>query len=170
MKRLKSFLLFALIALICTCANAQLRTKIVSPISIGSYGVFGTFPNTITGLGSADTLAVSDTVAYIVPITGQNRYLPFLSFGWTKIGSGTATLTATFYEGNSTNNFKQLLSGSANAAYTKSFTLSASSTQFVDFLADSVKVSGRYLKIQYLTSNTASVQGSIVTVCNTAIQ
>lgn len=173
MKSLK-FSIFALLLVLTTLTQAQLRTKVVSPIVPGTYlsnyNVFGNYPNTITGLGTADTLAVSDTIAYVVPIQTNYQYLPFLSFGWTKIGAGTATITASFYQGNSQYNFTPLKAGSANTTYTKTFTLSASGTNFVDFLADSVKVSGRYLKIQYTTSSTASVSGSVVTVLNTAIK
>ena len=150
-------------------SNAQLRTKVVPTVNLGNYTTLGVYPNTITGIGTADTLAVSDTVAYIIPFNGIYRYTPFLSVGWTKIGSGTATVTAQFYQGNSQYNFTPIKAGSANSNYTKTFTLSSSTANFVDFLADSAKVSGRYLKITYTTSSTASVQGSIVTVCNTAM-
>lgn len=169
MKKIFYLLAFSVCLITASQSQAQLRTKVVSTVNLGNYTTLGVYPNTITGIGSADTLAVSDTVAYIIPFNGIYRYTPFLSFGWTKIGAGTATIVATFYQGNSQYNFTAVKAGSANTAYSKSFSLSSSATNFVDFLADSAKISGRYLKIVYTTSSTASVQGSIVTVCNTAM-
>lgn len=167
MKKLLTIIaIFASLA-ISVSANAQLRSKVVPALNGGNSITLGTIGTTISGTGVSDTLAVSDTIAYIVPINSIYRYTPFLSFGWNKIGSGTATVTATFYQGNSPYNFTQCKAGSANNLYSKSFTLSASGTNFVDFLADSVKVSGKYLKIQYMTSGTASVQGSVVSVLST---
>lgn len=170
---LKTISLFAIMAILSTTVSAQLRTKIVLPVNIGNNIILGTLPNTITGTGLADTLGVSDTISYIIPVNGTLRYLPFISIGWTKIGSGTATITASFYQGNTSSNCSSTVkAGSANGVYTKTLTYSATTTtpSYIDFLSDSAKVSGKYLKVQYITSSTASVQGSIITNANTSAQ
>ena len=166
MKKIVPFLLVC-ISLVAV-SSAQLRTTTIAPVFKGNSVALGVNPNTITGVGTADTLGVSDTIAYIIPFQGPYKYIPYVSFGWTKIGSGTATLVASFYQGNTPYNFSPVKAGSSNATYTKTYTLSASGTNFIDFLADSAKVSGRYLKVQFMTSSTASVQGSVNTVVSTA--
>lgn len=172
---LKTISLFAIMAILSTTVNAQLRTVTTGPVNRGNNIIVGSFPNTITGKGTADTLGVSDTIAYVIPVSGSYKYLPFLSIAWTKIGSGTATITAAFYEGNTpTGCTNQIKAGSANSAYTKTLTYSASTgistPTFIDFLSDSAKVSGQYLRVVYTTSSTASVQGSILTNVGTTIQ
>ena len=165
--------LFAIMALSYAPSQAQLRTKTVQAVNKGYNIVLGQVPNVVNAGVLADTLGVSDTIAYVIPVVGPNRYLPFLSIGWAKIGSGTATITAAFYEGNTATNCSNAIKyGSANGTYTKTLTYSASTTTptFIDFLADSAKVSGQYLRIVYTTSSTASVQGSILTNVSTTNQ
>ena len=169
MKKILALLLIS--ATFSVAVNAQLRTNSnIAPVQRGSSVTLGSLPYTVYGIDTADTLAVSDTIAYVIPFTGSYQYIPFVSFGWTKIGSGTATVTASFYQGNTPYNFVSVKAGSANSVYTKTFTLSASGTNFIDFLADSAKVSGRYLKVQFMTSSTASVSGSVNTVVSSAMK
>lgn len=165
---IKILFAFALLLTTTVTVHAQLRQRVMPAIAKGNSIVLGTTGFTVSNTGIADTLAVSDTLDYRIPFTGPNSYLPFISYGWTKIGSGTATVVVNFYEGNTPYNFTTVKAGVANAAYTKTLTLSASTTGFIDFLADSAKISGKYLKITETTSSTASVQGSIITNVNTS--
>jgi hypothetical protein len=167
MKSLKVFILAAVALCLTMGSSAQLRTRTMPGVSVGSTPSFyGVSPNTISTTVTADTLGVSDTIAYVVPVNANYTYVPFLSTGWKKIGSGTATITVLFFQGNTPGNCSSpVLAGSANATYTKTLTYSATSTtpSYIDFNADSAKVSAPYLKIYYRTSATASVQGSINT-------
>jgi len=170
---MKKILFLIVIAFSFFAASAQTRSRVLSPLTVGNNIILGTAGNTISGTGTADTLAVTDSIAYILPINAPlaQFYLPYLSIGWTKIGSGTATVTANFFQGNTSSNvLDPVKAGSANNTYTKTLTFSATTTtpSYINFLNDSAKISGRYLKIQFITSSTASVQGSIATNVNTA--
>jgi len=166
--------LLILIALISTVfvSHAQTKSKVLPGFAGGNYSVFGTTGYTYSG-GVADTLAVTDTISYIYPITGGIRYTPFISLAWTKIGSGTATVVCKLFQSNQggvSGNYQQCGSGVANTAYSKSFTFSSTGVNYLDAFADSVKISGRYLKVEFITSNTASVQGAIAGTINTTIR
>lgn len=162
------FLLFAAVSL-ATVSNAQLRTTIKSSIPQGQYIDFpGQFYPTAASPSPAttisDTLQVSDTVAYVFPVTHANDVDFFLQWYWNKFGSGTAAITLTFYQSNDPYNFStgsQLTSGVNKTTYSKAYSLSASGWSYVSFKQDSVNFVGRYLKVQYMTSNTASVGGKV---------
>lgn len=165
------FLVVAACFLIGITANAQLRTSIRSTIQQGTYldypgSFFPTATSTVPTSAASDTLQVSDTVAYVLPITHTNDVDFYTQWYWTKSGAGTATITLTFYQSNDPYNFatgSQLTKGVAQTAYSKSYTLTASGWNYVSFKTDSVNFSGRYLKVQYMTSNTASVGGKVFT-------
>jgi hypothetical protein len=107
-----------------------------------------------------DSLAVTDTATYIIPITHTNDITHYLIFDWQKIGSGTATLGINFYQGNDPTNLNfHVLAGKANANYVKTLTLSASGLTEISFARDTAVFNGRYLKIQMITTSTASVKG-----------
>lgn len=156
-------------------AQAQLRTTYRAQVNQGQYL---DFPGSWAPASSAstpaitisDTLQVSDTVAYVIPINHQNDVTVFQSWYWNKIGSGTATITLTFFSGNDPYNLTPVLKGSAQSAYSKSYTLSASGWNYVDFANDTARLSGRYLKVQYMTSSTASVGGKVFTRLKTTIK
>lgn len=168
---MKRFILFAILIAFSAVSFAQLptRTKVLPTFNAGSQSAFGVNGYTVGG-GVADTLAVTDTLQYIYPVSNTTRYLPFVSLQWTKIGAGTATVTAAFYQGNTNGNLTTVKSGSANTAYTKTLTFSATGVNYIDLLADSCKISGNFLGIRFFTSNTASVQGTIAGTVKTAIQ
>jgi hypothetical protein len=178
MKKFKILSLFAALVLFTIAADAQVRTRLMPAFSGGSNSAFGVTGYTISGTGSTDTIAVSDSISYVWPITGGIQYFPNLSFQWTKIGAGTATLGAKFYQCNTSGactgvtvtNANPLLAGVANTAYSKTYTLSASGVNYIDMLADSVKVSGRYLKVVFFTTSTASVSGAIGGTLNTTLR
>jgi len=156
------FLIGFLVALALT-SNAQLRTSTRSTIPQGSYLDYpGQWLTAVPAAAQMDTIQVSDTVAYILPITHANDVDIAHEFYWTKYGSGTATVTLTFYQGNTPWYFTQLTSGVAKTAYSKSYTISASGDNYVSFKTDSVNFTGRYLKVQYMTSSTASVGAKII--------
>ena len=167
MKRFPVLIIAALALFTSLSSTAQVRTRTMGPVTVGAVPTFyGVVPNTITTTVTADTLGVSDTIAYVLPVSASYAYTPFISVGWKKIGAGTATITALFFQGNTANNCTSpVLAGSANATYTKTLTYSATTTtpSFIDFNADSAKLTAPYMKIYYRTSATASVQGSINT-------
>lgn len=136
-------------------ANAQLRQKTTAVLPQGQFISFG--------LSTKDTLAVSDTIAYIIPVEHTNLVNFYQTFTWTKIGAGTATLDLQFFQSNNGINWFSVKQGVAMGDYTKTFTLAATGTNEVDFARDTATFSGRYLKIQYKTSATSSVQGSVAT-------
>jgi hypothetical protein len=94
----------------------------------------------------------------------------FHSFYWTKVGAATATVAVNYFQSNDNVNYFPVTKGSAQSAYTKSFTLSASGANNVSFTQDSAVLEGRYLKIQLITSNTASVKGYLTHYVKTNIK
>lgn len=164
MKKFKTFttLLLAVatifaLSLAPTNAHAQTRTSTLPGIQQGQYFDFGGY-----NLVPSDSLQVTDTIAYIIPMTHLNDITGYLSWFWHKIGAGTATVTMAFFQGNDPTNFYPVLTGTTtSASYTKSYTLSADTWSNVSFARDSARLEGRYLKVELFTSNTASVKGKI---------
>lgn len=171
------FLLTALLGF-AMATSAQIRTKLLSPIPQGQYidfpGLF--FPTSAASIptsAASDTLQVSDTVAYVFQINHANDVDMFLQWYWNKSGAGTAGITLTFYQSNDPYNFptsSQLTAGTLKAAYSKVYALTASGWNQVSFRQDSVSFAGRYLKVQYLTSATASVGGKVFSRLKTTIK
>ena len=158
--------LFALIgATFISHSSAQLRTTITPAINQGTYtDLGGVYPG-----GPSDSLQVSDSIAYIVPILHLNKVWPYINFQWNKIGSGTATVTLSFLQGNDPTNLFAIKAGVAQATYTKSYTISASGPQEIDFARDTAYFNARYLKIYFITSSTASVKVKIAVRLKTNI-
>lgn len=154
----KIFLLSMLASLFALSAfpQAGTRLKTTSSVNQGNFIDFGG-----TNLVGVDSLQVTDTIRYIIPISHLNEITPYYTWTWTKIGSGTASITQNFYTSNDGVNFFPVLKGVAQSAYTKSYTLSATGANEVDFARDTARVNGRYLQIQFITSSTASVKGKI---------
>lgn len=146
-------------------SKAQTRLKITSNTQQGQYIDFGG-----VNLIPSDSLQVTDTLAYIVPITHLNNIDFYHSFYWQKIGSGTATLKIVYLAGNDPTNFFTIKAGKAQAPYVKTLTLSASGWYDINSVLDTAVVSGRYLKLQFITSGTASVKGKIFNRLKTNIK
>lgn len=127
---------------------------ILQNVNQGQYLDFGG-----VNLVPRDSLLVTDTATYIIPVTHVNDLTHYLVFNWTKIGAGTATLAVKFSQGNDPSIFFPVTAGKLNTAYTKSYTLAASATNEVSFARDTASFQGRYLKIQMITTSTASVKG-----------
>lgn len=163
---------FKLLSLLCvgmlsmTFSQAQLRTTIPPQTSQGTYtdlgGVYPTAP--------ADSLLVSDSIAWILPIQHTNKVIPYINWYWNKIGAGTATVTLQFLQGNDPTQLFPVKAGVAQTTYTKSYTLSASGGNEVDFARDTAQFNGKYLKIYFITSSTASVKGKLAVRVKTNIQ
>lgn len=160
-------LLLASFALLCTSVQAQTRTKTTAAIQQGQFIDFGGTGN----LTPYDSLQVTDSLAYIIPITHTNDLSAFQLFKWKKVGSGTATVTVNYLQANDpSSTFTAVTKGSAQSAYTKTFTLSADTDSYINFVQDSAIISGRYLKIQFITSSTASVKGYIANRLKTNVK
>ena len=164
MKKFFHLLLISLSLLTAITTTAQTRTTTVRNIQQGEFIDLQTAAN-------GDTLQVTDTVAYILPITHSNKVLPYITWNWNKSGSGTASITMSFYQQNDlTKTWLPIKAGVAQSTYTKSFTLSATGDNEVSFARDTALFEGRYLKVQYVTSNTSSVGGKVTTRVKTAVQ
>lgn len=163
---LKFFLITVLTISFLGHTNAQTRISTTISVNQGTFLDFGgSYP-----LAPADSLQVSDSIAYIVPVLHTNRVAPYINWYWNKIGSGTATITLSFLQGNDPTQLFPVKAGVAQTTYTKSYTLSASGAQEVDFGRDTARFEGRYLKIYFITSNTASVKGKLAVRFKTNIQ
>jgi len=107
----------------------------------------------------SDSLTVTDTATYILPVTHLNDITHYLVLNWLKVGTGTATLAVNFFQANDPLYYFPVLAGKLNTAYTKSYTLAATSQKEISFARDTAAFTGRYLKIQLVTTATASVKG-----------
>lgn len=151
--------LFFAICVSAITSNAQTHPTtypILQNVNQGQFIDFGGI-----NLVPRDSLLVTDTATYIIPMTHINDINHYMVFNWQKIGSGTATLTMNFYQSNdplSANKF-QIKKGAANSNYSKSYTLAASAINEISFARDTAKFEGRYLWVQMITSSTASVKG-----------
>lgn len=156
--------LFLVSFCIALAATSFAQTRIVNTgvVSAGQFLDFGgQFPAGSITPTTSDSLQVSDSIAYIIPLSHTQRISSYFTWYWNKIGAGTATITLSFLQGNSPYDLSVLKAGAAQATYTKSYTLSASGWNEVNFGRDSVRIDGRYLKVYYITSSTASVKGKL---------
>lgn len=172
---MKKLILLAFFGSLASVCFAQLRTTYRPSQVQGTYWDFpgNFFPSataTTPPSSISDTLQVSDTVAYILPVNHLNDVDFYQQFYWSKSGSGTATLVVAFLQSNDPYNFVAVPKGGAGSAYTKSYTLSASGWNYISFKADTASFTGRYLKITYTTSNTASVGGKVFTRIKSTIK
>jgi hypothetical protein len=159
-------LLLASMALLSTSLHAQTRTKTTASVNQGQYIDFGGL-----NMVPSDSLAVTDSLAYIIPITHLNDINAYQIFRWKKSGAGTATVTVNYFQGNDPTYLTfPVPKGVALSAYTKSFTLSTDSTVQINLTADTALISGRYLKVQFITSATASVKGYIANRLKTNVK
>lgn len=161
--RLYLSLLIALSVFASIAASAQQRVVSGPTATQGSQSstvFFGGTPSV-----PSDSLQVSDSIAYIIPASHWNQVVPNLQWGWTKIGAGTATITLSFLQNNDGGStWFAVPKGAAQTAYSKSYTLAATTNSFVDFAPDSAVFSGRYLKVYFITSATASVKGKLYNI------
>jgi hypothetical protein len=134
--------------------NAQTRTKTTANVNQGEFLDFGG-----SGFVPSDSLQVSDSIAYIIPIGHSNDISAYHTWKWKKSGSGTATVTVDFFQANDPSNFFPVRQKAAQTPYTKSYTISTDSVFEINYAADSAAIQGRYLKVRFITSNTASVKG-----------
>lgn len=159
MKKLIFFSILAIVSIALFFAGKNDRT-----LPMRSAIVFNQ-PNDASSLnfggGVADTLVVSDTVQYPIIVSHSQGLKPFIQMYWQKIGSGTATVTATFWQSNDGTTYNAIPKGKAQSAYSKTLTLSATGTTFISFANDTALFEGQYLKIRYVTSSTASVKGKM---------
>lgn len=147
---------FALSFIIPQHSDAQTRKVTTSTVLQGNTVDFGgTYGN------PSDSLQVSDSIAYFVPVSHLNDVSPYITWYWSNIGSGTATITETFLQSNDNINWFAVKAGVAQTAYSKTWTLSASGWNEISFQRDTAGFYGRYLKVYFITSATASVKGKL---------
>lgn len=150
--RILGISLICLVALTFIFANVQ-RVKPTLYPKQGEYIKFGS--------NAGDTIVVSDTLTYVFSVEHMNDVNPVINLFWDKIGSGTATCTVKFWESMDGTNYAQCLKGAALGAYTKS--ISGSADQYLNwsFKQDTAYFDQRFLKIQFITSSTASVKAKL---------
>ena len=167
MKLLKSFgvLLVAMALMVLPSTKSDAQTRVVNGLAVtqGNTLVYGA----LNGVPS-DSLQVSDSIAYQISMVHTNVIDPIITWQWTKIGAGTASITLSFLQSNDNVNWFPVPKGSALAAYNKTYTLSASGWNLVSFAQDTARFEGKYLKVYYITSNTASVKGKLYGILKTS--
>ncbi len=157
----KLVLLTAVLALFAIAAECQTRVVNTGVVPQGQFIDFGgSYPQGGV-VNPSDSLQVSDSIAYFIPVQHTNNVFPYMTWYWNKIGAGTATVTLTFLQSNDNVNWFAVPQGVAKAAYTKSYTLSANTWSNVSFKTDTATFEGRYMKVYFITSATASVKGKI---------
>lgn len=157
MKKLLVLLFLVAFAFASFAQQSTLRPT-VKNVQQGQYVDFGG-----VNLVAVDSLLVSDTAQYVIPVTHTNTVAPFLSTYWSKILSGTATVTVNFYQSNSptASTFVTVKKGKALGAYIKTLTYAASGWNQISFEQDSAAFEGRYLKVEFITSSTSTVKGKL---------
>lgn len=165
--RFASILILAVGIIMSMPAKAQTRIVTTQVNTQGNTTLFGGSSFTTP----VDSLQVTDSLAYYVPITHQNAVDPIHQWYWSKIGAGNATITLNYLQSNDGVNWFQIPFGVAKAAYTKTYSAVSASTWYMnDFKGDSAIFSGRYLKVYFITSATASVKGKLINILKTNIK
>jgi len=113
------------------------------------------------GGGVGDTIVVSDTVSIPIVINHSAVVKPEIQLYWDKISAGTAHATLTFWQSNDGTTYTAIKKGKLQTAYSKTLSIASDTTNFYSFAADSAIVEGRYLKLKYITTSTASVKGKL---------
>jgi hypothetical protein len=149
----KIFGLFLLLILSAVTVSATNRAKSGGEIKEGFFSTIGG--------STADTIVVSDTVSYTYQVSHASNVSPELNLMYTKVSSGTATLKVDILQSINGTDYYTVKKGKYQGAYTKSLTLSATGLQVISFQLDTAYFAGRYLKVQYSTSSTASVKGKL---------
>lgn len=167
----KSLVILTFLVSLATVAFSQVRTTRRGTINQGTTMTYpGSTSLATPPAAQMDTLQVSDTVAYIYGVNHLNDIGVYHQWYWSKVGSGTASITLSFLQSLDGQNFVAVPKGVAAGAYTKTYSLSASGWNVVDFKTDTAYFQGRYLKVQYLTTNTASVGGKVYSITKTYIK
>jgi hypothetical protein len=161
MKNFVSVLLFSILMIASIPkSDAQTRTSTLFTISQGQFTDFG---GSFYPLVASDSLQVTDSLGYIIPITHTNEVAGiYHNWFWKNYGSGTATVTVNYFQSNDGVNFFPVKAGVAQANYSKTFTLSANTYNETSFARDTARFDGLYLKVQMFTSATANVGGKVV--------
>lgn len=170
MKNLKRFAaiigLSALFAVIyITPSKAQTRVvsggSVIEGNTLDFGGVYGS---------PSDSLQVSDSIAYLISVVHYHAVDPYLTWFWHKIGTGNPTVTLSFLQSNDNVNWFAVPKGAALSAYTKTFSPTADTWYNVSFAQDTARFEGKYLKVYYITSSTASTKGKIFNRLKTIIK
>jgi hypothetical protein len=159
---MKKFLIISILALVSIglfFAGVKDRTRpLASAVVMGQSDDISYL---VTGGGVGDTIVVSDTVQIPIVVTHSALVKPLIQMYWDQIGTAIATSTLTFWQSNDGVNYTAVKKGKLQAAYSKSFTIKADTTNFISFALDSVVLEGRFLKLRYITSSTAAVKAKL---------
>jgi hypothetical protein len=109
------------------------------------------------GLGGKSGVARADTQVYIIPVSHITVCYPYTSLLFYKDSSGTATIVMSFWQSNDLYAWEPCYVTSGSA-YTKTFTVSASGFNYVDFFGNLVTLQGKYFMYYMIASNTASAK------------
>lgn len=176
MKNIKVLVGLLAITALCTMpAKSEAQTRVVGAtggLAVvqgntvdfgGTYPLFGT-------VSPSDSLQVSDSIAYLISVVHLNDVGAYLTWYWNKIGSGNPTVTLSFLQSNDNVNWFTVPKGTAETAYSKTFSPTANTWFNVDFRADTALISAKYLKVYFITSATASTKGKIFNRLKTFIK
>lgn len=161
LKQMKKIIIFSVLSLcfVLFFAGVHDRTRPLASASV--FGASNDQSYLLTGGNAGDTIVVSDTMQIPISVTHSAVLKPFCQFYFDKIGSGTATTTVTFWQSNDGVAYKQILKGVNQSAYSKTLTSSADTTHYINFMADTAYLDGRFFKIRLINSNTANVKFKI---------
>jgi hypothetical protein len=154
MKTFLKLFFLGMIAFATVTVFATNRTKTVSgPVNQGEYK--------LAGGGTADTIVVADTVSYIYLVAHANDVWPEFDIKYQKIGTGNPTLKIDIMQSIDGVNYFSVKKGKAKSDYTKSYSPTATGYLQCSFRNDTAYFTGRYLKMQFSTSNTASTKAKL---------
>ena len=142
--------------------SATNRTKSVGEIKEGLY--------IATGGTSADTIVLSDTVSWTFQVSHAYSVWPDLSIYYQKIGAGNPTLKLDVYESPDGNVYSTVKKGKAQAAYTKSYSPTATGMLECSFEKDTAYFTKRYLKFKFSTGATSGTKAKLTNHFKTNIK
>lgn len=109
--------LFAICAVGLFFAGAKDRTRPTASATV--YNNSSDKGYCVTGGAAGDTIVVSDTLQIPIQVDHSALLKPYIQLYWDKIGSGTATVTLTFWQSVDGVNYQQLKKGKLQGAYSK---------------------------------------------------
>lgn len=107
---------------------------------------------------TADTIVLNDTVSYQIFVAHINDVSPELHTYYDKIGTGNPTLKLDVYQSMDGQRWSTVKKGKLQTAWTKTFSPTADGELIISGKLDTVLFTGRYIKYQFSTGNTASTK------------
>ena len=151
MKKFSFILILTALAFVSAVSFATKRDKVLSDADQGRYYPYAG--------GVADTIVLNDTVSYQLFVAHLNSVVPELHTYYDKIGTGNPTLKLDIYQSMDGQRWSTVKKGKAQGAWTKSFSPTADGELVISAALDTAYFTGRYIKYQFSTGNTANTKG-----------